>query len=455
MKGWQFLSLSVLALCCCGRGLSGESKPEPEVTRFVAAKRAYLERVAKELGAKLPREIGQMFDAVEQGNWYSVSNLFEVIEKKYGPHVADSRLPYELWYVLQEVGGSYEQMGHWNRKYLRSFAEEIFKVVPKESIYFGGTDPGRFVITAFSEAHEEGKPFFTLTQNQLAGQEYLNYVRRIYGATLKLPSADDLAKAFEQYLADAQKRLDHDRRFPNEPRQLKPGEDVRIVDKRVRVSGQVAVMQINGTLVRKIFEGNMDRDFYVEESFPLDWMYPHLTPEGPIFKLNRKPIESLPSEVVAKDRAYWDRWIRKTVGLSVTDETSVDEVCNFADKIYGQRNLDNFKGDRAFISDVNVQQTFSKLRSASGGMYAWRAKEAPNAPERRRMAKEADLAFKEAYCLSPINPETVFRYISLLVEERRTDEARRFVQAAKKLKPKDEQTAELEKRIEDLEKKRD
>src|SRR6266540_1036702 len=97
------------------------------------------------------------------------------------------------------------------------------------------------------------------------------------------------------------KRFDHDRNSPSEPRQLKPGEDVTIVDNRVQVRGQVAVMAINGLLTKVIFDKNPERELYVEESFPLDWMYPHLTPHGLIMKINREPVPSIPPEIVAKD----------------------------------------------------------------------------------------------------------------------------------------------------------
>src|SRR5678809_269618 len=95
---------------------------------------------------------------------------------------------------------------------------------------------------------------------------------------------DDSQKSFQDYLADAQRRLEHDRRFPNEPKQIRVGEDVRIIENKVQVSGQVAVMAINALLTKVIFDKNPDHEFYVEESFPLDWMYPHLTPFGIIMK---------------------------------------------------------------------------------------------------------------------------------------------------------------------------
>jgi len=83
------------------------------------------------------------------------------------------------------------------------------------------------------------------------------------------PSNEDSQRAFQEYLGDAQRRLDHDRRLPNEQKQIKIGEDVRVVENKVQVSGQVAVMAINGLLTKIIFDKNPDHEFYVEEGkFP-------------------------------------------------------------------------------------------------------------------------------------------------------------------------------------------
>ena len=425
------------------------AKPPAEITKFIAAKRAYVERVAKDLNAKLPSEVGQLFDTAAQGNWQSVSNQFETLEKKFGPNLDESPIPRELWYVLQEVGGAYEVIGFWDTKYTRQFADGIFKVVPTNAVYFGGTDPGRFVITAMSASHEEGKPFFTITQNQLAATPYLEYVQRIYGGKLKLPVKDDTTQVFQDYLADAQRRMEHDRKFPNEPKQVKPGEDVKIVDNRVHASGRTAVMAINGGIAKRIFDRNPDHEFYVEESIPLDWMYPHITPAGPIFKVNRNKIDALPATMLATDRAYWDARLKEAVGWQVTDETSIASVCAFADKVFGQRSVDDFKGDRGYLKEPDVQRITGKLRNATAGLYAWRAKEAKSAAERRRMLKEADLAFKQAYVLSPANSEIVWHFTNYLIENLRKHDALHFIRAAAKFNPRDEHTAGLLRYVED------
>src|ERR1019366_7923076 len=136
---------------------------------------------------------------------------------------------------------------------------------------------------------------------------YLEYLRAMFGGKIYTPTAEDSQECFQEYTTDVQSRMQEDK--------LRPGEDVRMVDGKVQVSGQVAVMSINGLLAKRIFDHNPDREFYVEESFPLDWMYPHLEPHGLILKLNRQPLAQLPEDVIARDHEYW----RKVVGGMLGD----------------------------------------------------------------------------------------------------------------------------------------
>ena len=56
-----------------------------------------------------------------------------------------------------------------------------------------------------------------------------------------------------------------------------------------RFPGNVAVMMINGLLCRVIFDHNPTNSFYIEENFPLEWMYPYETPIGVIMKSTAIP----------------------------------------------------------------------------------------------------------------------------------------------------------------------
>ncbi|HZR20438.1 MAG TPA: hypothetical protein VFE51_24365, partial [Verrucomicrobiae bacterium] len=261
--------------------------------------------------------------------------------------------------------------------------------------------------------------------------------REIYIAT-----PEDSQKCFNEYLGDAQRRLQHDSQFPNEPKQIKMGEDVRVVDNRVTVAGQVAVMAINGLLTKVMFEHNPKNEFYVEESFPLDWMYPHLTPYGVIMKINREPLPSLPEDVMQRDHEFWKQYSKRMTGDIIDYDTSIKQICDWIEKTYLRHDFNGFTGDRKFIHDDDGQKAFSKLRSSIGGIYAWRL--SPQAPpqyrpkseaEFQRLLKEAEFTFRQAFAFCPYSPEALFRYVNLLLPLSRVDDALLLTETCLKLDP--------------------
>lgn len=265
-------------------------------------------------------------------------------------------------------------------------------------------------------------------------------------AEIYTPTPEDSQRCFNIYIEDAQRRLMHDRQFPHEPRQIRPGENVTIVDNRVQVSGQVAVMAINGLLTKVIFDNNPTNEFYVEESFPLDWMYPHLTPFGIIMKINREPLPELSEEILQRDHQFWKDYSTRLVGDWIDYDTPVKDIAAFAEKVYMRRNFKDFKGDRKFVRDDQAQKAFSKLRSSIGGIYAWRLGYSSGAPtpaqylpkteaERQRLIREAEFAFKQAFAFCPYSPEAVYRYVHLLGSQGRIEEALLVAQTCLKLDP--------------------
>ena len=340
-----------------------------------------------------------------------------------------------LWCPVHETLGIAECFHDWDGQLLHRFGRDIIDSIPTNSIYFGGTDPGRFVITALSQSHRQGRPFFTLTQNALADGRYLDYLRQMYADKIYIATTVDTQGAFSNYLSSAQQSM--------QSGQLKPGEDVKVVNNRVQVSGQVAVMQINGLLAKVIFDRNPDPEFYVEESFPLDWMYPHLSPHGLILKLNREPLPDLGEPVIREDHEYWRRYAGQLIGEWLTDDTSVKEVCDFAERVYLRKDLVGFSGDRALVRNDAAQKAFSKLRSSIGGVYAWRYDHAGSAGEKARMAREADYAFRQALALCPYSPEAVFRYVNFLLNEKRPQDALLVAQTCQRLDPTNRQVLQL------------
>ncbi|MGD0813766.1 MAG: DUF2723 domain-containing protein [Verrucomicrobiota bacterium] len=254
------------------------------------------------------------------------------------------------------------------------------------------------------------------------------------------PSPEDSQQCFNEYLEDAQKRLQHDNEFPSEPRQVKPGEDVHIENGRVSVSGQVAVMSINGLLTKVIFDKNPGHEFYEEESFPLDWMYPHLTPFGVIMKINRQPVAEITQDIIDKDHAFWSRFSERTIGNWITYDTSVKDICAWAENVYLRHYFGGFTGDRNFVRDDDAQKAFSKLRSSiAASIYQWRSHNSRNAAERERVTREAEFALKQAFAYCPYSPEAVFHLMDLLLSANRIDDALSILKTCHKLDPYNDQ----------------
>jgi hypothetical protein len=259
-------------------------------------------------------------------------------------------------------------------------------------------------------------PFFVLTQNALADATYLEYLRGMYGAKIYTPTDEDSKKCFQDYMQDVTQR-----RSKN---QLKPGENVTVgADGKIQVSGQMAVVQVDGLLAKIIFDKNPDREFYIEESFPFDWLYPYLEPHDLIFKINRQPLPGLSDEIVEQDHDYWRNLVRPMIGNWLNDDTTVEQVAAFAKKTFGKQDFSGFTGDPRFIQNAYSHRMFSKLRSSIAGLYAWRLKQATDAAEKDRMAREADFAFRQAWALCPDSPEAIFRYVNLLIEQKRVADA--------------------------------
>ncbi|NOS69279.1 MAG: hypothetical protein HOP33_05040 [Verrucomicrobia bacterium] len=437
----RFTVASVIAVFFAAILSLSASVIDIDLARFTTAKREQTRDLAKDLTNPVPSYVWSFFDAVQVDDWETSTNLAARMQKASGrfPGADENEIQPALrtavWSPITEVVGAQEQFREWDNKWLRRFGREIIDSIPRGSVFFGGTDPGRFVISALSESHREGKPFFTITQNQLADGTYLAYLQAMYGAKIQLPSAEDSQKVFQAYVADAQARM--------KAGKLKPGEDVHVVEGRVQVSGQVAVMEINAMLVRIIFDKNPGKQFFLEESFPLDWTYPYLVPHGLVFELKATPQPSLAEKDVAQDQVFWKKLVSEITGDWLGEKTSVKEVCEFTDKIFLRKNLDGFKGDKAFVKNDDAQKCFSKLRSAIGGVYVWRSDRAKDDEERNRMRAATDLAFRQAFALCPTSPEAVFRYVNFLTQTKRMDDAVLIAQASLRLDSENQQLRDL------------
>ncbi len=226
------------------------------------------------------------------------------------------------------------------------------------AIFFGGTDPGRFVPTYMIYSAQVRPDVFLITQNALADNTYMNTMRDLYGNPIWIPSPDDSARAFQIYVDEVQ--------AGKRPKNA----DLTIENGRVQVSGALGVMEINGILCDMIFAKNKARHaFYIEESYVINWMFPYLTPHGLIMKINSEPLP-IDQKTMRNDMLFWDWYSRYLLRAKM------------------------------FRRDLPAQKSFSKLRSAIAGLYAARG-----------MMVESERAFQEARALYPVSPEANFRLI--------------------------------------------
>ncbi len=400
-----------------------------ELKRFIAEKCAQVRAEVRAPVDTMVPESRSLFAAAEQGDWPAVFASLEAMHKAMRegwkhPRTVGVVYPVE-WAVLNEIGAALEAFAA-GEKYAAVFGRDIIACIPPGSIYFGGTDPGRFLVTALSASHVNGDPFFTLTQNALIDRQgYLRYVRGMYGSLIYIPTDQDAIQATDDYQQDARRR--------EKEGKLLPGECFEQIQGKVEFRGQLSVMAVNAALSRLLFEKNPEHEFCVEESFPLEWMYPHLSPNGLILKIDRQRLAELSPEVVQRDRDYWTRYICPMIGDWLQYTTSLEEIVDFVQTVDLRHDLSGFKGDIQFLQDDYARKAFAKLRSSIGGVYAWRAHQTSNPVEKERMLKEAEFAFRQAFALCQSSPEAVFRYMNVLLSQKRFDDAILLTEAAVKI----------------------
>ncbi len=261
----------------------------------------------------------------------------------------------------------------------------------KFSIFFGGTDPGRFVPTYMIYSALFRPDVYLITQNALADDTYMSVQRDLYGDEIWIPAKEDSAEAFNIYVDEVQSG----KRPANG--------DLKIENGRVQVTGALGVMEINGILTKMMHDHDKNRHaFYIEESYVIPWMYPYLSPHGLIMKINAKPTP-YDAKRAAQDRDFWD-W-------------------------YTRRLLD----DPMYRRDFAGQKSFSKLRAALAGLY-----------NKQGRYREGAQAFREAVLLYPASPEASFRYAQeCLLPFRKYDVALEMMEYTDKIDPNNRRTASL------------
>jgi hypothetical protein len=225
-----------------------------------------------------------------------------------------------------------------------------------------------------------------ITQNGLAAGDYLDYLRLQYDDRFATLSDEDSQHAFAEYVADAQKRLEHDQQFPDQPKQVLPTEDLSVVDGKVQVRGQSPVMAINERLLQILMRKNPDLSFAIQESFPLKSTYVDGLPLGPLMELEAGGGQNaFAPDLAAQSLDYWR---------------------NTAQNV---------------LSDPDTAGSSAALRSYSHDTVA-----AANLLAAHGFTAEAQDAYRLASQFWPANPESVGGLADSLAAGGRQDEARQL-----------------------------
>lgn len=279
-----------------------------KLAQFGRSRRALAYELAKRHNVVVPGDVERFFDAVESGNWVDIKAAFDKIsagEPNAGGSNKRSSEVSQLWPAIIDAYGVAEQVHLWPAQKLLDYGNAVLDALRPGMVYVGGTDNGRWVPELLNET-SDGERHIVITQNGLAAGDYLDYLRLQYDDRMSSLSEEDSQRGFQSYIADAQKRLEHDQQHPDVPKQILPGEDVKMENGKVTVSGLVAVMAINQRLLQSMMEKNPSLSFAIQESFPLRTTYADAMPLGPLMELNAGSAQGDFSAQRASDTLnYW------------------------------------------------------------------------------------------------------------------------------------------------------
>ena len=299
------------------------------------------------------------------------------------------------------------------------YGEEIMKICKPNTIYYGGTDPGRFVPMYMINVDKLRQDCWLITQNGLADDSYTTTLRDRYSEpqhvwgwvrgllkilqasredhkkgvdTIYIPPDDDFQRSFEMYYKEVEKRV---KRGEN------VSEEVSLDGGKISIRGIEGVMRLNAILTRMIYDKNIKKHpFFLEESYQIDWMFPYLKPAGIIMELCDKKVE-ITEEIIAKDTAYWD---------NIKNVFENGGTLYFKDITNGRRGKVQVKAGE-FFKDLAAKKSFAKCRTAIGGVY-----------EHHKLYKEAERAYRDAIWLHDMSAEAYMRLSNMLMhngEERK------------------------------------
>jgi hypothetical protein len=285
--------------------LTAEEIVAGKLVRFAKSRRELVLALAKRFNVEVPDDVERFFEAAEAGRYEELTAIYKSLLLGGDLTTPRSAELHHIWRPIQETWGIAREAHNWPAQELLDYGDALLGSLKPGMAYVGGTDPGCFIPT-FLNATSDGEQHVVLTQNALADGTYLDYLNFLYGDQLTTLTQDDSQRAFQDYIADVQERFQHDQQFPNEPKQMRPGENFTENNGQPQVSGQVAVMAINERLLQNLLQKNPDLPLAMEESFSLPSTYDGAVPLGPIMELRGSDQQNtLTADNAAQNVAYW------------------------------------------------------------------------------------------------------------------------------------------------------
>jgi hypothetical protein len=215
-----------------------------KVSQFGQSRYELVRGIARRLQKEVPAEVTAFFEALASGQWEQIKAKWDALAKRSGQYDRSEHSA-ELdpfWAAVLDAYGAAEQAHLWPAQKLLDYGNAILNSLSPGMVYVGGTDNGRWIPELMNDT-SEGEQHIVITQNALADARYLEYLGTLYGDRLNGLTEDDSQRAFREYTEDAQRRFQHDEQFPDEPKQVRPGEDIRMVDGRSRCPAKSRLWQ--------------------------------------------------------------------------------------------------------------------------------------------------------------------------------------------------------------------
>ena len=245
----------------------------------------------------MPPEYDAFFAAAEKGNLPVMQRTLEGLEEHPPPSgtsleamVATFQRLLCVFLVGREVC---DGLRSWHYR-IHSAGKHLFY-----RRAHGGT-----IIPALQNSEGSGDPCFTLGQGALIDESYRYYLRSMYGGKMYIPMEEDVQKCFQDYTPDALLRF--------RQKKLQP-EDIQHIDRLI---------------AKVVFDKNPGHEFYFEEAWLVEWMYPYLEPHGLILKINQQPLSGLSDDTVTQDHDFWVKQLQPMIGDWLTYDTPVQELAS-------------------------------------------------------------------------------------------------------------------------------